>query len=49
MTKIVDWMMENKLAEEIPVSRYKTVIRLTDKGKKLVNLIKEIHSLLGDP
>ena len=44
--KIVDWLLENGLAEEVPVSRYRVEVRLTEKGRRLAALIREIQSLL---
>ncbi|MCE4608817.1 MAG: hypothetical protein F7C36_00335 [Desulfurococcales archaeon] len=46
--KIVDWMLENNLAEEVPVSRFNVEVRLTEKGKKLAKLVKEIQKLLEE-
>ena len=46
--KIVDWLIQEGFAEEIPVSRYRVEVKLTEKGKKLAQLIKEIHKLLGE-
>lgn len=44
--KIVDWLIDKGLAEEKPVSRYKAEIRLTERGKHLANLIKEMHKII---
>ena len=50
VSKIVNWLLERGLAEEVPVSRYKVVVRLTDKGRRLAELVKEIEELVGgDP
>lgn len=46
--KIVDWLVDKGLAEEVPVSRYKVEIRLTDKGKRLSSLVREIREIIGD-
>lgn len=44
--KIVDWLIENGLAEEVPVSRYRVEVRLTEKGRRLAELVREIQMLL---
>ncbi len=45
--KIVDWLIERGLAEEKPVSRYKVEIKLTERGRQLARLVKEIQELVG--
>lgn len=39
--------MERGLAEEVPVSRYKVEIRLTERGRRLAQLVREILELVG--
>ena len=45
--RIVDWLVEKGLAEEVPVSRYRVEVRLTEKGRRLAQLIKEIQKIIG--
>ncbi len=45
--KIVDWLVEKGLAEEVPVSRYRVEVRLTEKGRRLAGLIREIKEIVG--
>ena len=47
--KIVDWLIEKGFAVEVPVSRFKTEIRLTEKGMELAKRIRELEELVGDP
>ncbi|MEB3861487.1 MAG: hypothetical protein GSR84_04615 [Desulfurococcales archaeon] len=45
--RVVNWLLERGLAEEKPVSRYRVEVRLTERGKHLANLIKEIQEIIG--
>lgn len=47
--KVVDWLLSNNLAREKVKSRYEVDIELTEKGKKLAELIRQINELVGDP
>jgi DNA-binding MarR family transcriptional regulator len=49
LIKIVDWLLKRGFAVEVPVSRYKVVLRLTEKGRRLAALVREIEELVGDP
>ncbi len=40
--------MEKGVAEEVPVSRYKVVLRLTEKGRRLARLVQEIDTLIDN-
>ena len=46
--QIVDWLLEKGLVEEKIVSRYRVELILTEKGKKLAYLVKEINKIVGD-
>ena len=46
--QIVDWLLEKGLAEEKIVSRYRVELVLTEKGRRLAQLVKEISRIVGD-
>ena len=45
--RVVNWLLEKGLAEEKPVSRYRVEVRLTEGGKHLAKLVKEIREIIG--
>ena len=45
--RVVNWLLEKGLAEEKPVSRYRVEVRLTEKGRRLAGLIREIKEIVG--
>lgn len=45
--RVVNWLLEKGLAEEKPVSRYRVEVRLTEKGRRLAQLIREIQEIIG--
>jgi len=45
--RVVNWLLEKGFVEEKPVSRYRVEVRLTEKGRRLAQLIKEIQELIG--
>lgn len=46
--KIVHWLLDKGLAEEVAVSRYRVEVRLTERGRKLAELVRAVEELVGD-
>ncbi|MCE4625822.1 MAG: MarR family winged helix-turn-helix transcriptional regulator [Desulfurococcales archaeon] len=47
--RVVDWLIENGFLEEVPVSRYRAVLRPTPKGQELIEAVRKLAELTGDP